>query len=70
MNMIKFDFQSFLFDKKMSIAELGNQMKIDYSSIFKMARRGTVKPAFIRELESKFGDLSKYIEAPVKEKVA
>lgn len=61
MRMIGFRISDFLFDKRISQTELAKIMKQPTRSIGFMIVRGTVKPSFIKKLESKYGDLSEYI---------
>jgi hypothetical protein len=59
--MLNFNLELFLHERRLSIGDLSREVSLPYKSIDIMARRGTVKPKFIRLLESHFGDCSKYI---------
>lgn len=59
--MIQFDLDRFLKDHHYGVSELVPLVGMTYMAIVKIKKRGTVKPKFIRHLESHFGDCSKYI---------
>jgi hypothetical protein len=59
--MIKFDLSRFLLEKRFSHSDLGKILKHPQRSISYMVERQTVKPSFLKKLESLFGDLSEYI---------
>ena len=61
--MLQFDFNSFLFAKRLSLMDVAKAMKLHLRSVQIMRDRGTVKPSFLRKLETKYGDLSRYIIA-------
>jgi hypothetical protein len=59
--MLNFNLELFLHERRLSIGDLSKEVKRPYKSIEVMTKRGTVKPNFIRLLESRYGDCSKYI---------
>lgn len=61
--MIQFNFTQFQTDQRITTKELAKKMGQLYVTISIMVRRGTVKLSFLRELEKRFGNLQKYIEA-------
>lgn len=61
MNTFNFNFDSFFIDNRISASELSEKMDINYSSVWAMVKRKSIKMAFLRQLESLFGDCSKYI---------
>lgn len=65
MNTVSFDLNKMLFDKRISASELATDLNMNYVSIWQMAKRSRIKLAFLRRLESKFGDCSQYIKEQV-----
>lgn len=59
-NMIKFDFQRFLYETEISIPELAARLKMTRKGVDAMVERGTIKPGIITLLKKKFG--KKYVD--------
>jgi hypothetical protein len=59
--MIGFDFDAFGREKRISISGLAGKLKKSYISIYNIWKRRTVKPELLKDMENKFGVLSKYI---------
>jgi len=57
-NMTSFDFENFLKDKKITPGEF---LKITQQKNYSIFKRGTMKLKYIKILEEKYEDLSKYI---------
>jgi len=61
MNAIKFNLEQLLLEKRKTAVELSRLTKKNYSSIWFMVKNKKIQMPFFRQLESHFGDCSKYI---------
>lgn len=59
--MYNFDFKMFLLDNRKSLNDLALELNIPYKTLSNVMKRGTIKPRLLKEIESYFGDCSKYI---------
>lgn len=59
--MIPFDLEKLMFDKRFNQKELAAVLNIRENSLMYMKKRRTVKPSFVRKLETIFNNVDKYI---------
>ncbi len=59
--MLKFKFNDFLLDNRISAADLARQIKVHYFSVWKMVERGSIKPSFLAKLETLYASASEYL---------
>lgn len=59
--MIKFNFEKFGREKRISKPMLTKIVKLKYPAVTLMWKRGTIKPEMLTVLEKKYGNLSRYI---------
>jgi DNA-binding Xre family transcriptional regulator len=64
LKMLKFDFASLFYEKRLSQKELADIIKKAEGTVSIMVKRGTIKPSVLRTLEKKLGDLSKFVIVP------
>lgn len=60
--MLPFDFNKFLFDKRLSKYDLSKILNKPDPTIYIMIKRGTIKPSLLKQLEKIYNeDLTNYI---------
>ncbi len=58
---IQFNLRNLLTDKRIEVDEIAFILSCHPDTIYKIIKRKTVKPSFLRLLEKHFGDCSQYI---------